>query len=188
MPKFCPICGGRATKKEGEVVWRCSNPKCFAVQVRQLIHFVSRPAFNIEGLGPKIIERLVEEGLIQDAADIFQLKEGDLLCLERFAEKSAKNLIRAINSRKTISLPRFIYALGIRNVGEQTALALADKFENFDRIRRASKEELQAITDIGPIAAESITEWFASKKNQQLLEKLFAAGIKIEPYQKQIGV
>lgn len=187
MPKFCPICGGPVTKKDSEAVWRCVNPDCFAIQERNLGHFVSRAAFNIDGLGPKIVEHLIDEGLIRDAADIFQLKEGDLVPLERFAEKSAKNLVEAIRSKKTVTLPRFIYALGIRNTGEQTARALADKFLNFKEISEASLEDLQAVPDIGPVVAESIHKWFAAVKNRELVEKLFDAGVEIEPYEKTGG-
>jgi len=188
MPRTCPICGGKVVKKEGEVVWRCANLDCFAVQERSLGHFVSRAAFNIDGLGPKIINHLLDVGLIRDAADVFALKEGDLIPLERFAEKSAKNLIEAIQERKRITLPRFIYALGIRNVGEETARALSNNFENFKKIASRSLEELQGVADVGPVVAESIYDWFSKPKNIKLIEKLFAAGVVIEPYQKTVGL
>jgi DNA ligase (NAD+) len=187
MPKTCPICGGKITKKEGEVVARCANLECFAVQERNLDHFVSRAAFDIDGLGPKIVEHLLDAGLIRDAADIFQLKEGDLVPLERFAEKSAKNLVEAINYKKKITLPRFIYALGIRNVGEQTSRALSDNFGRWQKIAAASLEELQGVSDIGPVVAESIYCWVASRKNIKLTDKLFDAGVVIEPYQRTAG-
>jgi DNA ligase (NAD+) len=184
MPKTCPICGGRVIKKEGEVVWRCANLDCFAIQERYIAHFVSRGAFDIVGLGPKIIEHLIDVGLIRDAADLFMLKVGDVEPLERFAEKSAANLIASINAKKKISLPRFIYALGIRNVGEGTARALADKFADFEKMRKAELEVLRSVEDIGPVVAESINTWFGNPKNEKFLEKLFAAGIKIGPYKK----
>jgi DNA ligase (NAD+) len=187
MPKTCPICGGKITKKEGEVVARCANLECFAIQEKNLDHFVSRAAFNIDGLGPKIIEHLLDVGLIRDAADIFQLKEGDLVPLERFAEKSAKNLVEAINSKKKITLPRFIYALGIRNVGEQTSRALSDNFGRWQKIVAASLEELQSVADIGPVVAESIYRWVVSRKNIKLTDKLFDAGVVIDPYQRTDG-
>jgi len=184
MPKTCPICGGSVAKKEGEVVWRCANLECFAIQKRQFSHFVSRQAFDIVGLGPKIVERLIDEGLARDPADIFWLKEGDLAPLERFGEKSAQNLIEAIQAKKWITLPRFIYALGIRNVGEQTARALADRFGDFEKVKNASLEDLQAVLDIGPVVAQSVHEWFVKPKNSKLVEKLFDAGVKIESYVK----
>src|SRR5581483_4493228 len=121
MPVRCPSCNTKLEKLEGEALWRCPNPKCFARQRRSFYHFVSRGAFNIDGLGPKIIDRLLDEGLIEDPSDLFSLKEKDLEQLERFAQKSAENLVAAISDRKEISLPRFIYALGIRNVGEETS-------------------------------------------------------------------
>jgi len=187
MPKACPICGGEVAKKEDEAVWRCVNPECFAIQEKNLGHFVSRAAFNVDGLGPKIIEHLIDEGLVRDAADLFLLKGGDLVPLERFAEKSAQNLVKAIAEKKLISLPRFIYALGIRNAGEQTARALADKFGDFDNIQNASLEELQAVPDIGPVVAESIHKWFAVAKNRKLIDKLRSAGVVIEPYRRANG-
>ncbi len=187
MPETCPICGGNTRKKESEAVWRCVNRGCFAVQRRSLQHFVSRAAFNIEGLGPKIIEHLINEGLVRDAADIFVLKEGDLAPLERFAEKSSQNLVRAIQEKKNISLPRFIYALGIRNVGEQTARALADEFGSLAKIKQASLEDLRAVADIGPVVAESIAGWFAWPKNSDLIERLISAGVSIGSHRKIQG-
>jgi DNA ligase (NAD+) len=187
MPRTCPICGGKVVKKEGEVVWRCVNLDCFAIQERYIAHFVSRGAFDIVGLGPKIVEHLIDVGLIHDAADLFMLKVGDIEPLERFAEKSAANLILSIGAKKYISLPRFVYALGIRNVGEETARALADKFADFAKIRKASLEELKSVEDIGPIVADSIYAWFNDHKNEKFLGKLFAAGVKIEPYKKPVA-
>jgi DNA ligase (NAD+) len=186
MPKSCPMCGGPVDKKEGEAVLRCANLDCFAVRERSIAHFVSRPAFNIDGLGPKIINHLLDEGLIRDAGDIFRLKEGDLIPLERFAEKSAKNLIDAIGAKKRVTLPRFVYSLGIRNVGEQTARALADNFGSFEKIKDATFEELQAVQDVGPVVAESIRAWLGAK-NGKLASQLLEAGIEIEPYKKAIG-
>lgn len=188
MPKVCPMCGGRVFRKSGEAVWRCVNSRCFAVQKRLLEHFVSRAAFDIDGLGPKIIEQLIEQGLVRDPADIFSLEEGDLILLERFAEKSAKNLIDAIKAKKEISLPRFVYSLGIRNVGEQTARALADYFGDFKKIKNASLSELRAINDIGPVAGQAIRDWFDDQKNIEIIKKLFGAGIEILPHQKTRGI
>jgi len=179
MPRKCPVCGTETIRPEGEAVWRCPNPKCSARQTKYFYHFVSKGAFDIEGLGPKIIDRLIDEGLVSDPADLFELKEGDLVPLERFAEKSAKNLIEAIQSKKEISLARFIYALGIRNVGEQTAIDLANQFGSLEKLRKASLEELEEILDIGPIVARSIYEWFRNKHNLEFLEKLKKVEVKI---------
>jgi len=172
MPLSCPFCYSKLFKPEGEVVWRCPNSKCFARQRRNFYHFVSKSAFDIKGLGPKIIDRLIEEGLVQDPADLFELKEGDLLPLERFAEKSAENLINAIQEKRKIDLPRFIYALGIRNVGEETAQDLASYFGSLEKIKKATLEDFDRISNIGPVVARSIYEWFQDKNNLKFLNKL----------------
>jgi len=179
FPEKCPVCGSKVIRKPGEAVWRCVNPKCFARQREYFYHFISRRAFDIVGLGPKIIDRLIDEGLVSDPADLFKLTEGDILPLERFAEKSAKNLIESIQSKKQITLPRFIYALGIRNVGEETAQDLAEFFCSLDKLKKASLEELEKIMDVGPVVAESIYQWFRSKRNLEFLEALKKAGVEI---------
>lgn len=177
MPTHCPLCNSNVIK-EG-VFYRCVNKKCLAVQSRQLYHFVSRSAFNIEGLGRKIINRFLDEGLIRDAADIFTLEKGDIAVLPGFGEKSADNIINEIKQRSQISLARFIYSLGILHVGEETARALAHYFKSINKLSLATIEELQVISDIGPKVAESIVEWFKDRRNQALLEKLNKVGIKI---------
>jgi DNA ligase (NAD+) len=179
MPKKCPVCGTPLQRPEGEAIWRCPNPNCSARQRRYLYHFVSKGAFDIEGLGPKIIDQLLEEGLISDPADLFELKEGDLLPLERFAEKSAENLVKAIQSKKEITLGRFIYALGIPQVGEETAQDLANHFKNLDNLKKATLEELLLIKDIGPETANSIYSFFREKRNLNLIERLLKAGVEI---------
>lgn len=172
MPKKCPVCGSLVVKPAGEIISRCSNSECFAQKKEYFYHFVSKGAFDITGLGPKIIDRLLEEELISNPADIFRLEEGDLLPLDRFAERSAKNLIESIQSKKEIDFPRFVYALGIRNVGEETAVDLANHFLTIDKLRNAGKESLEEIQDIGPVVAESIFSWFNDKKNKDFLDKL----------------
>jgi len=172
MPEYCPSCNTKLVKLEGEALLRCPNLKCFARQRRNFYHFVSRSAFNIDGLGPKIIDKLLEEGLVQDPSDLFELKEGDIAPLERFAEKSAENLIASIQSKREINLARFIYALGIRNVGEETAIDLAEKFGSVKKIKEAELEDFDSILDIGPVVAKSIYEWFCDKDNLKFLEKL----------------
>ena len=183
-PDHCPIDDSKVIK-DG-VAHRCSNPQCGAVRREFLYHFVSRKAFNIDGLGPKIIDRFIDEGLISEAVDIFKLKKGDVEVLERFGEKSAENIEREINARKKIDLARFIYSLGILHVGEETAQLLARqviaKLKINDLINYFSKisiEDLQGINDIGPIVAKSIYDWFHNKKNIKLLEDLEAAGISV---------
>jgi DNA ligase (NAD+) len=185
FPEKCPSCQTKLVRSEKEAVLRCPNPKCFARHKRNFYHFVSRHAFNIDGLGPKIIDRLLEEGLVQDPADIFDLKEGDVAPLERFGDKSAENLIKSIQNKKEIDLARFIYSLGIRNVGEETAVDLAKKFESLEKIKKAKIEDLNLIADIGPVVSKSIFEWFSDKENLKFLEKLEKA-IKITKIKQNI--
>ncbi len=188
MPNSCPVDGSKVVR-DG-VAYRCSNKNCAAKRREFLYHFVSRGAFNIEGLGPKILDRFMDEGLISDAADIFSLQKGDIEVLERFGEKSAENIVSEIESRKKISLPRFIYSLGILHIGEETALLLAKQSpisgsqfsikEFIKKYTNLSIEDLQKIRDIGPKVAESIYDWFHDKRNQEFLKKLDQAGVKIE--------
>lgn len=180
MPKVCPVCGGPIVRPEGEAVSRCANKDCFAIKALSLEHFVSKDAFDIDGLGEKSVELLLQEGLVSDAADFFALTEGDLLPLERFAEKSAKNLVESIQAHKKTTLSRFIYALGIRHVGTITASDVAAHFGNLEAIKDASLDELFEIEGIGEIVADSIYDWFRDAKNLKLLEKLKAAGARYE--------
>jgi DNA ligase (NAD+) len=177
FPRECPVCGLKLEKPQGEAIWRCVNPKCPAKERRYFYHFVK--SFDILGLGPKIIDRLLDEGLIEDPADLFLLKEGDLLPLERFAEKSAKNLVNAIQSKKEITLAKFIYALGIRNVGEQTAQDLAKHFGSLEKLKNATLPQLQMVRDIGPVVAQSIYSFLRNKRNLDFIEKLMKVGVKI---------
>jgi len=146
---------------------------------RQLIHFVSKKAFNIDGLGQKIVIQLMEEGLLKTPADIFRLEKDDLLPLERFADKSADNLIFAIKQAKKISLARFLYALGIAHVGEETAVDLENYFGTMAKIKKASEQKLAEIADIGPVVAKSIIKWFAQKDNLALIFELEKLGVQI---------
>jgi DNA ligase (NAD+) len=190
MPAHCPVDGSKVVR-DG-VAYRCSNPRCGARHLESLRHFVSRGGFNIEGLGPKILTKFLDEGLISDAADIFELKAGDIAALPRFGEKSADNIVNEIENRKTVALPRFIYSLGILHVGEETARALAAFASEKGTIRKPadilkvlgkiSEEDLQDISDIGPKVAASIAEWFRDHRNAKLLEALDRHGIRIEPF------
>jgi DNA ligase (NAD+) len=183
FPKVCPKCAAKLEKPEGEVIWRCPNSNCPAIKREFIYHFVSKKAFDIEGLGPKIIDKLIDENLISDASDIFELKEGDLVPLERFAEKSAKNLVKSINKSKKIPLYRFIYSLGIRHVGEETAMDLAQYFRSIKNLQKATKEELESIPDVGGKVSESIRGWFSSKNSQKFINDLLDAGVEIIPPQ-----
>ncbi len=176
-PGVCPICGSKVIRIKGEVAHYCSNKKCGARQKNKLSWFVSKKAFDIEGLGPKIINQLMDEGLISKASDIFSLKQGDLESLERFAEKSSFNLISAIEKSKAITLPKFIISLGIKYIGEETAELLAEKITD---IKKIPQENLEQIKGIGPKAANSIKHWFSQKENIDLLKELEKAGIRIK--------
>jgi DNA ligase (NAD+) len=180
IPKNCLICGSRVARPKGEVAYYCTNKNCFAQTWRKVIHFTRKPAFNIEGLGPQIIDQLFKNELISDPADLFILKEGDLLPLERFAEKSSKNLIDAIQQSKKIDLTRFIFALGIRHVGEETARDLAYRFESLEKLRSASFDKINAILNVGEVVAKSIYDYFHDKKNLKFIDKLLKYGVKIQ--------
>ncbi|MFA7653743.1 MAG: NAD-dependent DNA ligase LigA [Candidatus Magasanikbacteria bacterium] len=187
-PKKCPICGGAVGKRGNgdEVALYCLNKNCFAQQLEHIVHFVSRRAFDIDHCGEKIVEQLLNEGLIKDAADLFILTVGDLEPLDRFAEKSAQNLISAIADSKKVTLARFINALGIRNVGEETAEDLANHFGILEEFMEAPAEELQKINGVGDKVAISIREYFDDKNNQKYIEKLLSNGVTIEAYKLKV--
>ena len=170
MSKKCPQCGGKLIKKGA--FWFCSKPHCFAIKRRQIQHFVSKNAFDIEGLGPQILHQLMEQGLIKTPADLFRLTESDLEPLERFAEKSAKNLVESIQAKRKVDLGRFLYALGIRHVGEQTAYDLANHFKTIQRLKEAKLEEIRKVPNIGDVVAQSVYEFFQGKENLDLVSNL----------------
>ncbi|HMO78903.1 MAG TPA: NAD-dependent DNA ligase LigA [Candidatus Paceibacterota bacterium] len=174
FPKKIPECGGDGSieKIPGQVAYRCVNRDSFAMKMRKLYYFTSKNCFDIEHLGPKILDLLVENNLISNPADIFKLKKEDLLNLPRFAEKSAENLLNSINSARKIELARFITSLSINNVGEETAILLANKFGDISNLRSASLPDLMNIIGIGPVVAEAIFEWFKNKENLILLKNL----------------
>lgn len=180
MPRTCPVCAAPLARRQGEVIVRCPNKECRAQKREFLYHFVSRRAFDITGLGPKIVDKLAQEHLVSDAADLFTLKAGDLAPLERFAEKSASNIVSAIQRSKRVPLARFLYALGIRHVGEQTALDLAEQFGSLGNLAKAAKEDLEKVPDVGGVVAESLVEWFRAKENLEFLKRLRKAGVKIQ--------
>ncbi len=189
LPKECPICGGAVGKRgDGDnVALYCLNKNCFAQQLEHIIHFVSKKAFDIDHCGEKIVEQLLNEGLIKDAADLFTLTVGDLEPLDRFAEKSARNLVEAIEGAKRVTFARFINALGIRNVGEETAEDLAEHFGVLEKLMMASVEELQKINGVGEKVAVSIRDYFDNKENQKYIDRLLANGVKIEHVVHKIG-
>ena len=187
LPTKCPV-DGSLLRREGAIT-RCGNNNCAAVYREQLYHFVSKPAFNIQGLGPMIIDKLLDHGLMSDAADIFSLKSGDISVLEGFGEKSAENIVNEIADKNKVELPRFIFSLGILHVGEETALLLARQVQwnikeitprhFLDAYQKFSPEKLESIADIGPVVSKSIYGWLHRDRHVRLLYKLEDVGVKI---------
>ncbi|MFA5870625.1 MAG: NAD-dependent DNA ligase LigA [Candidatus Paceibacterota bacterium] len=191
IPNLCPIDGSKVIVNGA--LHQCSNESCGARHKEALYHFVSRHAFNIRGLGAKIIDRFIDEGLIVDAGDIFALAEGDIKVLERFGDKSAENIIKEVKQKKIIQQAKFIFALGIIHVGEETARVIAEQFpvssisKLITHYSKIKKEEWELISDIGPKVSTSIVLWFENKKNIALLKKLDLLGVSIIPSQKKKG-
>lgn len=178
MPSHCPVCGSDVVRLENEAVARCTGGLFCAAQRKQAIkHFASRRAMDIEGLGDKLVEQLVDQELIHDVADLYSLTKEQLAGLERMADKSAQNLIDALEKSKSTNLERFIFALGIRQVGETTARTLAYHFGDLDELMQAGQEELIAVSDVGPVVAESINRFFQETHNRDVIQKLRQAGI-----------
>ena len=184
MPKECPVCGTKIHKAEGEVAYRCVNAACPAKLKESLLHFAGRHAMNIDGLGAKIVDQVVDKGLVKDFADLYSLKLEQLAGLERMAEKSAQNLLDEIEASKSNSLARLIYALGIPFVGERTAQLLAEHFGSLDKLASATVEELSEVPEVGPKVAASIVEFFSEPANRKLVEKLRKAGLKFTEERK----
>lgn len=184
FPKRCPDCQSPVERREGEAAHYCTNPHCFAQSRERLYHFVAKAAFDIDGMGPKIIDQLIEQKLIRDPADIFSLRTGDLTPLERFADKSAQNVIASIQKAKRIPLARFIYALGIRHVGEETARALAEHFQSMAALQSATLADFENVPDVGPVVAQSLAAFFHDSHQQKLIAKLLASGIVLDRPQK----
>ncbi len=181
MPSACPACGSEVTRLPGEAALRCLNFACPAQVLERIVHFASRGAMDIEGMGPATVAQLLQAGLLADAADIYNLedKREALLGLERWAEKSVDNLLLAIEKSKGQPLWRLLYGLGIRFVGARTARLLADHFQSIDNLMAASPEELEAVPEVGPKIARSISEFFALDSSRQLISKLRAAGVNL---------
>lgn len=178
FPKFCPVCGAEASRLEGEAAWRCLNMSCPAVLLRSLVHFVSKSGLDVQGVGARWIEELVRAGRIKNAADLFTLTAQELLGFERMGEVLAEKFVDSLQEAKqTASLERFIAALGIRLVGEQTARTLAASFEDMDALEKASTEDLTALPDIGSEVASSIRAFFDTESNRNLLERFRSLGL-----------
>jgi len=180
MPKNCPVCGAKIVRKPGEVASRCPNPNCPAQIKEALKHFVSKGAMNIDGLGDKLITQLIEKGLVREPADLYTLTKDDLLKLDKVADKAATNLLNAIERSKKTTLSKFIYALGIRHVGEHIASVLAQHFGDIEALAKASEEELIEIAEVGPEIAQSIVSYFEDEDNRRQIKRLLECGIQIE--------
>lgn len=178
MPEHCPVCGAKAVRSPGEAVARCTGGLfCPAQRKQALLHFASRRAMDIEGLGDKLVDQLVDQAIVRTPADLYRLGIAVLANLERMADKSANNIVSAIEKSKRTTLARFIYALGIRNVGEATAKDLAAHLGSLDRLMAADSERLQQIPDVGPVVAQSIADFFAEAHNREVIEQLRACGV-----------
>ncbi|HHH35732.1 MAG TPA: NAD-dependent DNA ligase LigA [Gammaproteobacteria bacterium] len=179
MPKKCPVCGSEVVRAEGEAIARCSGGLFCPAQRKEAIrHFASRRAMDIEGLGDKLVDQLVERGLVKDVADLYTLSEDQLAGLERMGRKSAANLVAALERSKTTSLARFLYALGIREVGEATAQTLAAHFGSLEALMDADEEALQAVPDVGPVVAAHIRAFFRQKHNREVIRRLRDLGVR----------
>lgn len=186
MPSQCPVCGSHVIREDGEAAYRCTGADCPAQLERNIIHFVSRDAMDIEGMGPSVVSKLLEKKLIKDCADLYYLKKEDITSLEKLGEKSADNLIKSLVKSKSNGLARVLYAFGIRHIGLGGAKLIADYAENVEKLFDVTAEELASINDIGMIMAESVTDYFAQPHVKAMVEKLKNAGVSLENKKESI--
>ncbi|MGB6309465.1 MAG: NAD-dependent DNA ligase LigA, partial [Steroidobacteraceae bacterium] len=178
LPRHCPVCGSPVVREADQAVARCTGGRtCAAQRKEEIKHFAARRALDIQGLGDKLVEQLVDRDWVRTTADLFALRAQQLSELERMGEKSAQKLQSAIEAAKHTSLPRFLYALGIRDVGEATALALAQHFGDIEKLRRAGAEEIQRVPDVGPVVAGNVAAYFQDADNSGIVDRLLGAGI-----------
>lgn len=185
LPEFCPACGTKAVREGDEAVLRCPNPDCPAQLLRNLIHFASRDAMDIDGMGPAVLTTLVENGIVKSQPDIYGIIATDISSIERMGEKSAANLIAAIEKSKSAGLSKVIYALGIRNIGQKTADILADRFENIDELMSADFDELCSIEGFGEIMAKSVVDYFSLEQSKNLVQRLKDYGVDMTAEKKE---
>ena len=185
IPGKCPVCGSKLVRDPEEVALRCGNVTCPAQIKETVLHFASRNAMDIEGMGDAVVNQLVDKALIKDYGDIYALKTEDLMKLDRMAKKSASNLIEAIDRSRSGELNRLIYGLGIRHVGERAAWVLAEAFGSIDKLKKAATDEIMKVRDIGPVAAGAMLDFFANKENLSVVAKLEAAGLRMTPPKKE---
>ena len=187
LPEYCPACGTKAVREDDEAVLRCPNPDCPAQLLRNLIHFASRDAMDIDGMGPAVLTMLVDRGIIKSQADIYSLKPEDISSAERMGEKSAANLMASIEKSKKAGLSRLLFALGIRNIGQKAADALAHNFGTMDAVMTASSEDISAIDGFGDVMAKSLIEYFSLPQSKKLIEKLKEHGVLMEAEKKVVS-
>jgi len=180
MPKNCPVCGAPVHREDGEAAFRCTNFACSAQAVRNIIHFVSRNAMDIEGMGPSVVQKLIDEHLIENSADIYSIKKDDLVNIDKLGEKSAQNLINSIENSKKNCLSRLLFGLGIRHIGQSAAREIAKHFKNIDALISASAEEIAEIDDIGMIMANSVREFFDEERNIKIIDEFKAQSVNTE--------
>ena len=187
LPEYCPACGTKAVREDDEAGLRCPNPDCPAQLLRNLIHFASRDAMDIDGMGPAVLTMLVDRGIIKSQADIYSLKPEDISSAERMGEKSAANLMASIEKSKKAGLSRLLFALGIRNIGQKAADALAQNFGTMDAVMTASSEDISAIDGFGDVMAKSLIEYFSLPQSKKLIEKLKEHGVLMEAEKKVVS-
>ena len=187
MPKTCPVCGAAVVQEEGEAAFRCTGAECPAQLLRSITHFASRDAMDIEGLGPALVQALVEEKLVASPADLYSLRLPDVAMLERMGEKSAQNLLSAIEKSKLNPLARLLFAFGIRQVGQKAAQTLAKEYGSLDALLAADKERLTQTFDVGEITAENLYQWLHSQQSQHLIERLREAGVNMIQPDEQVS-
>src|SRR5262249_16648044 len=191
MPTHCPVCGGRVFREEGEAVRRCLSQTCPAKLKESLLHWASRKAMKIDGLGERLVDQLVQKNLVRDVSDLYRLKKDELKDLERMGPKSAENLVKEIDASRSLEFWRLLFGIGIRHVGERTAQILGRQFGSIARLEQASQEELEQVHQIGPKLAESIFQFFREPENRALIERLRDAGLPmktdaVEPRHAQV--